>query len=67
MSKMDRNLQALKWFEKEQIKDNLEIKLVKDKLINELKGLNKEDLFKKDEPVKKTTIWRRIIRIIWGS
>jgi hypothetical protein len=29
MSKTDRNQQALKWFEKEQIKDNLEIKSVK--------------------------------------
>jgi ferritin len=66
MSKTDRNLQALKWFEKEQVKDNLEIKSVKDKLINEIKGLNKEDLFKK-EPIKKTTIWQKIRKMIWGN
>jgi ferritin len=56
----------LKWFEKEQVKDNLEIKSVKDKLINEIKGLNKEDLFKK-EPIKKTTIWQKIRKMIWGN
>jgi hypothetical protein len=67
MSKTDRNLQALKWFEKEQMKDNLEIKSVKDKLINEIKSLKKDDLFKKEEPIKKETIWRKIRKMIWGN
>lgn len=66
MSKTDRSQQALKWLEKEQEKDKLEIKSVRDKLIKEIKGLNKEDLFKK-EPVKKTTIWQKIRKMIWGS
>jgi len=67
MSKTDRNLQALKWLEKEQMKDNLEIKSVKDKLINEIKSLKKDDLFKKEEPIKKETIWRKIRKMIWGN
>jgi hypothetical protein len=67
MSKTDRNLQALKWLEKEQTRDNLEVKSVKNKLISEIKGLNKDDLFKKEELIKKVTIWQRIIKMIWGS
>ena len=67
MGKTDRNQQALNWLEKEKKKDNLEIKSVKDKLITEIKTLNKEDLFKKEEPIKKVTIWQRIRKMIWGS
>ena len=67
MSKTDRNQQAVKWFEKEQIKDNLEIKSVKDKFINEIKGLDKKDLFKKEEPIKPTGIWQKIRKMIWGN
>jgi hypothetical protein len=66
MSKTDRNQQALTWLEKEKQKDNLEIKSTKDKLIKEIKGLNKEELFKK-EPEKKTTIWQKIRQMIWGN
>ena len=66
MSKTDRNQQALRWLEKEQQKDKLEIKSVKDKLINDIKGLNKEDLFKK-EPVQNLGIWQKIRKMIWGS
>ena len=67
MNKTDRSHQALKWLEKEQEKDNLEIKSFRDKLIKEIKGLNKDDLFKKEEPVKKLTIWQKIRKMIWGS
>lgn len=68
MSKTDRNQQALKWLEKEQQKDKLEIKSSKDKLISEIKGLNKGDIFKKNEgPIQKKTIWQKIIQIIWGN
>jgi len=68
MGKTDRNQQALNWLEKEKKKDNLEIKSVKDKLITEIKTLNKEDLFKKDEePEKKESVWSKIQKMIWGS
>jgi hypothetical protein len=67
MGKTDRNLQALKWLEKEQTRDDLEIKSVKNKLISEIKGLNKDDLFKKEEPIKKVTIWQKIREMIWGN
>lgn len=67
MSQTQRTSQILKWFDKEKTKDSIEIKLSKDKLIREIKGLNKEDLFKKEEPVKKITLWQRIRKIIWGS
>jgi hypothetical protein len=67
MGKTNRNLQALKWLEKEQTRDDLEIKSVKNKLISEIKGLNKDDLFKKEEPIKKVTIWQKIREMIWGN
>lgn len=67
MSKTDRNQQALKWLEKEQQKDRLEIKSSRDKLIKEIRGLNKDDMFKKEEPVKKVTLWQKIKRMIWGN
>lgn len=67
MSQTQRTSQVLKWFDKEKTKDRVEIKLSKDKLIREIKGLNKEDLFKKEEPVKKTTLWQRIRKMIWGN
>jgi hypothetical protein len=49
------------------MRDNLEIKSVKNKLINDIKGLNKDDLFKKEEPIKKLTIWQKIRKMIWGN
>lgn len=67
MSKTDRNQQALKWLEKEQQKDRLEIKSSRDKLVKEIRGLNKDDMFKKEEPVEKVTIWQKIKRMIWGN
>jgi hypothetical protein len=57
----------MNWFEKERNRDKLEIKSVKDKLIKDIKGLDKNDLFPQKKPVKKSTIWQKIKRMIWGN
>jgi hypothetical protein len=67
MSKTDRNLQALKWLEKEQNRDKLEVNSVKEKLIKDIKSFKKDDLFKKEENNKKLSVWQKIIKMIWGS
>jgi hypothetical protein len=39
----------------------------KNKIINELKGLNKEDILPKaPEPPKKLTLWQRLIKVLMG-
>ena len=63
---MDRKQQILKWFDKERKKDQLEIDFSKKKIIQQIKGLNKEELFAKPEP-KKISLWSKIKTIIWGS
>jgi hypothetical protein len=50
--------------ESEKKKDDVEEKISKEKLIGEIKGIRKEDLFKKKE---KPTLWQKIKIIILGS
>jgi hypothetical protein len=67
MKQTDRAQSVLNWLEKEKKKDELELKLGKEKFINEIKKINKQDLFvKSEQPVKKVTIWQRIKQMIWG-
>lgn len=66
MSKTQRASQILNWFEKEKKKDDLEIISSKKKIISEIKNLNKEELFKKEEP-KKLSLWQKIRVMIWGN
>ena len=67
MSKTDRNQQALKWLEKEQNRDKLEVNSVKEKLIKDIKSFKKDDLFKKEEVKTKLSVWQKIVKMIWGN
>ena len=50
MNKTDRSQQLLNWFNSEKLKDQRELDREKEKIINQIKGISKEDLFPK--PVK---------------
>jgi DNA-directed RNA polymerase subunit F len=52
----------LDWLNKEQKKDNEEIRKYKEDLANQLKKMNKDDMFQKP----KKTLWTRIKKMIWG-
>jgi hypothetical protein len=54
----------LNWLDNEKKRDNLEEKSYKNKILKEIKGLNKNELF----PVpKKTTLWQKIKIVILGN
>ena len=53
----------MNWFNSEKLKDQKEIDKTKEKLIKEIKGLKKEDLFPK--PVK-ISLWNKIKIILLG-
>lgn len=63
---MDRKQQMLKWLEKEKRKDLVEIDSSKRKIIQELKGLDKKELFHKEEK-QKITLWTKLKTILWGN
>lgn len=65
MKKTDRNQQLLNWLENEKVKDSLELKKSKQDIINQIKGIRKEDLFEKKE--KKVSLWQKIKIMIWGK
>lgn len=52
----------LDWLNNEKKKDQSEIDNHKKQLASQLKGMKKEDLFKKEKP----TLWKRIRKMIWG-
>ena len=62
MLKMMDQQKLLDWLNKEQKKDNEEIRKYKEDLANQLKKMNKDDLFQKP----KKTLWTRIKKMIWG-
>lgn len=64
MSKTDRSQQLLNWFSSEKLKDQRELDKGKEKLIKEIKGLNKDILFPKP---KKISIWKKIKIILLGQ
>ena len=54
MNKTDSNQRMLNWLENEKKRDNLEEKSYKNKILKEIKSLNKNELF----PIpKKITLW----------
>lgn len=64
MSKMDSSQRMLNWLENEKRKDNLDEKSYKNKILKEIKGLNKNELF----PIpKKITLWQKIKIIVLGN
>ncbi len=64
MSKTDRSQQLLNWFSSEKLKDQKELNRGKERIINQIKGMKKEDLFPK--PVK-LSLWKRIKIILLGK
>jgi hypothetical protein len=56
----------LNWLDKEKLKDTKELEKNKYNFISEIKGLNKEDIFRKQTVETKLTLWQRIRRTIWG-
>jgi len=62
-----REQQILKWFLNEQKKDELEVKSSKQKFINELKTIKKDEMFKKEQEIIKLTLWQRIKITLLGS
>lgn len=64
---MSKNIQyhrILRAVQSEERKDELEVQRIKQTYINQLKQLNKEDLFPKP---KKLTLWQRLKIMIWGN
>jgi hypothetical protein len=64
MSKTDRNQQLLNWLTSEKLKDQRELDREKEKIIKQIKGINKENLFPK--PVK-LSLWKKIKILILGQ
>jgi hypothetical protein len=64
MSKTDRSQQLLNWFNSETLKDKRELDRQKEKIVREIKGLKKDELFPK--PVK-LSLWKRIKIILLGK
>jgi hypothetical protein len=52
------------WLEKEKIKDDIRLTNDKDKLINQIKQLGKDNILPK--PPKKITLWQKIKTILLG-
>jgi hypothetical protein len=64
MSKTDRGQQLLNWFNSEKLKDQRELDRNKQKIVNDIKKIKKEDLFPKP---KKLTLWQKIKVILLGK
>jgi hypothetical protein len=64
MSNTDRSQQLLNWFNSEKLKDQRELNRQKEKIVREIKGLKKDELFPK--PVK-LSLWKRIKIILLGK
>ena len=56
-----KNSQLIQWYELQKTKDELELKLGKEKLVREIKSLKKEDIIEKEKPL---TLWSRLKRVM---
>jgi hypothetical protein len=63
--KKDRFQTILNWLEKEKRKDQIQLDKSKLDYINEIKGLDKNKIFKPQ--TEKISIWKKIKIMIWGS
>jgi hypothetical protein len=61
---MKPNSKIIDWYEKEVLRDKVELDLDKIKIINQLKSLKKEDILPKKP--EKLTLWQRIKLILMG-
>jgi hypothetical protein len=64
MSKTDRSQQLLNWFNSEKLKDQRELDKDKEKIIKQIKGIRKDELFPK--PIK-LSLWKKIKIILLGQ
>lgn len=64
MKTTDRYQKILNWLEREKIKDKIQLDKSKMDIVNQLKGINKDQLFV--QPTTKKTLWQRIRKTIWG-
>ena len=64
MSKTDRSQQLLNWFNSEKLKDQRELDREKEKIVKQIKGIKKDDLFPK--PIK-LSLWKKIKIILLGK
>jgi len=60
-------LKELELLHKDVTKNKLILDKEKEKFINQIKQINKEDILPKvPEPQKKLTIWQRLIKVLMG-
>ena len=64
---MNRKETLLNWLNREKIRDKGEVERNKDKFINEIKKLKKEDLFPQPKETPKHTLWQKIKILLWGN
>ena len=64
MSKTQRSQQLLTWLTNEKRKDDVQLSNSKERIIKEIRGLDRNSMFPKP---KKINIWTRIRVIIWGK
>ena len=64
MSNTDRSQQLLNWFNSEKLKDQRELDKDKEKIIKQIKGIRKDELFPK--PIK-LSLWKKIKIILLGQ
>lgn len=62
---MRKKSEQLDWLQNQMSKDNDELIKEKNKLIEDIKKLKKEDLVKKPEQTK-ISLWKRIIKVLIG-
>lgn len=54
----------LNWYQKEIIKDSIELNKVKNDFIKNIKKIDKEVIF--DKKIKKQNLWQRIKKVLMG-
>ena len=64
MSKTNRSYQLMNWFNSEKLKDQRELDKEKEKIIKQIKGIKKDELFPK--PIK-LSLWKKIKIILLGQ
>ena len=64
MSKTSRSYQLMNWFNSEKLKDQRELDKEKEKIIKQIKGIKKDELFPK--PIK-LSLWKKIKIILLGQ
>ena len=60
-------LKELELLHKDVVKNKLILDKEKEKFINQIKQINKEDILPKPpEPFKKLTLWQKLIKVLMG-